>query len=419
MNRLKLLSSLATTHTTKILFLVFDGVGGLPHPTTGRTALETAALPHLDAFAERSSCGLHEPCGPGITVGSGLGHLALFGYPTDEWDIGRGVLEVLGSRVAFERGQRVDMPTLGANDLSVRCNFARLLGDDGPDALVEDRRANDLTNALGAQLCQQLSAELNLPDGVRMWVCPGRAHRFSIVLRAKGLSSNITDADPLRSGRAQPQATARAPEAQDTARLINDVVTQARHMLRDNPHADTILARGAGGAQAPPSLESLYHLRAAAFAQYPMYKGVARLVGMDIIDGQDVSLDQRVDMLGAQMEAYDFCFFHMKEPDAWAHKGDFEAKVSCLEDADAQFARIVKMGFDVIVVTGDHCTPAIFGEHSWHPVPTMLWSKHVLAGDVRTYTERACIHGTLGRRQARDLMALALAEARRLNRHGV
>ena len=417
--RLELLSSLATPHTTKILFWVFDGVGGLPHPSSGKTALEAARLPHLDAFASASSCGLHEPCGPGVSVGSGLGHLALFGYPTDDLQVGRGVLEVLGSDEAFEGGARVEVPSLRDEDVAWRCNFARLLGDDGPDALVEDRRANDLTRQRCAQLCEQLSATLRLPDGVRMWLCPGREHRFSMVLRGEGLSPEVTDADPLRSGRAQPAARARAQGAQATADLLNDLIAQARGMLRATSDADTILVRGAGRARAPRSLESLYHLRCGAFAQYPMYKGVARLVGMDVLPDQDAPLAQRLDTLESSMHAYDFCFFHTKEPDALGHKGDFEAKVAFLEHADAQFARVAQMGFDVVVVTGDHCTPAVFGEHSWHPVPTMLWSEHILAGDVQAYTERACVHGTLGRRSAQDLMALALAEARRLNRHGV
>lgn len=417
MHRLALLEQLAIESKTKILFWIYDGVSGLPDPNTGLTELETAQTPVLDAFARKSSCGVHEPCGPGITAGSGLGHLALFGYPTQGIDVPRGVLEVLGSQHAFLAGVPVEVPTLLPGDLAIRGNFARLVGQ-GPDAIIEDRRVNTMASETCAQLCQQLSEALHLPDDVQLWLCPGKEHRFCAVLRADDLSDRVTDADPLRSGQPQPKVEALDKQAHRSAVILNDIIAQARQWLRASDEADTILMRGVGHQPILKTMPALYKMRCAAFASYPMYRGIARLVGMDVIGNQQGSLMARFDSLEAALPDYDFFFFHLKETDSLAHRGDFAGKVAFFEQCEQHLSRVLKMGFDVVVLTGDHCTPSIFGEHSWHPIPVAMWSQYVFAGQATRFTERECLLGTLGRRPTRELLPLALAEARRLTKLG-
>ncbi len=416
MQRLRLLQQLATQNSSKILFWVFDGVGGLPHPDTGLSELETAQLHHIHAFAQRSSCGAHEPCGPGITTGSGFGHMALFGYPVQELSLPRGALEVLGSKEAFERGERLSPISLAPDALAIRGNFAAFVSRT--HRVVADRRANSITSMHSRMLCEKLSAQITLP-GVRVQWVPGRDHRFALIMSGDDVCAGVSDSDPQRSGLAPLRIEPTSAEATRTAELLNQLTREVERVLEEDAFADTVLLRGAGHAPAVPTLHELYGLRAAAIATYPVYNGVARLIGMDVLEvGGAREPEDQLQVLEQSFDDHDFFFFHIKATDSLAHAGDFAGKVAYLERCDALFGQAIALGFDVVVLTGDHCTPSIMGEHSWHPVPTALWSKTVFAGETERFTERACSRGSLGIRQARDLMPMALAEARRLRAFG-
>lgn len=416
MDRLRLLSDLRLENDSKILFWVFDGLGGLPHPQTGRTELESADIPHLDAFARRASCGRLETLGAGITPGSGPGHLALFGYPLDRFELPRGVLEVLGAQQCFRAGERCAGFTLRPEDLAMRGNFATLerVGDR---LVVGDRRANNVTTEANHSLARALSAGVEL-DGYEVYVFPGKEHRFAAVIRGAGLQGGLSDADPQRSGLAPKRVEAARPEAQHTADLVNEFVGQATEVLEVESDANTVLLRGIGTPPGLPTLPDLYGLRCAAIATYPMYRGIARLVGMDVLEAGSMAHADQVRVLEENFERYDFFFVHIKEADNAGHRGDFDAKVAVFEACDSLFERALELDFDVVVVTGDHSTPSVLGTHSWHPVPTALWSKHALGGPNRAFSERECLRGTLGRRAADELMALVLAEAGRLGKYG-
>lgn len=416
MQRLRLLQKLAVPNDSKILFWVFDGVGGLPHPDTGLSELETAQIPHLHAFARSASCGAHEPCGPGVTTGSGFGHMALFGYPVEELELPRGALEVLGSHYAFVGGVRVEDTSLAPHELAIRGNFASFASPT--QRFIADRRGNAISSAQSAELCRALSMHITFPGITCRWV-PGRAHRFALILSGEGVHAGVTDSDPQRSGLAPRRVTATQERAESTADVLNALISRVEEFLAHHACADTILLRGAGHKPRVPTLSELYGLRAAAIATYPVYNGVARLLGMEVLDvatGREPE-DQLLTLRAAYAH-HDFFFFHIKATDSLAHKGDFAGKVAYFERCDALFAEALKLGFDVVVLTGDHCTPSVMGEHSWHPVPTAMWSSTIFAGETASFTERACSRGSLGLRQARDLMPLALAEARRLRAYG-
>ncbi len=416
MKRLELLQELVFKNDSKILFWVFDGVGGLPHPDTGKTELETANTPHLDAFAQKSACGGLVPFGAGITPGSGPGHLSLFGYPLEEYDLPRGVLEVLGAEFAFLNGKEVRDVVLTADDLAMRGNFASLVTQDG-ELVIGDRRANNITTEESRAACLLLSENLKL-EGYDAYVFPGEQHRFAVLLRGPGLAGGLTDADPQKSGLPPKYVEAERPEAKIAADIVNTLVRQAADILKGQPKANAVLLRGIGCAPQIPTLESLYGIRCAAIATYPMYKGIARLLGMDILHVPSMSHEDEVKVLEENFDKYDFFYLHIKETDSCAHKFDFDGKVAVLEECDPLFHRASQLNFDAIVLAGDHCTPAILGDHSWHPIPTALWGKMVLGGGTHAYTERECTKGILGIRPSRDIMALALAEAGRLNKYG-
>lgn len=416
MKRLETMKELVFQNDSKILYWVFDGIGGLPHPESGKTELETANTPALDAFARRSSCGGLRPYGAGITPGSGPGHLALFGYPLDEFDLPRGVLEVLGADGAYRNGEWVGAVDPEPGDLAMRGNFASLDTVDG-QTVVADRRASRIATEESRRVCEQLSRQLAV-EGYELYVFPGKEHRFALLIRGPGLAGGLTDSDPQKSGIPPNKVEAQHPDAEKAASLVNDIIAQATEILDGEPAAHTTLMRGIGCAPDIPSLQELYGIRAAAIATYPMYRGIARLLGMDIIDVDGMSHEAEVRALEENFDNYDFFYLHIKETDSVAHKGDFDAKVEIFESCDPLFERATELDFDVIALTGDHCTPCVLGDHSWHPIPTALWSKTVLNGGVESFDERQVQRGTLGTVASRDLLPLALAEAQRFNKFG-
>lgn len=385
----------------RILLVVLDGLGGLPDPSTGRTELETAHTPNLDRLAARASLGMLVPVAPGIAPGSGPGHLALFGYDPVRFQIGRGVLSALGVGFQLEPG-----------DVAARLNLATL--DD--EGRVTDRRAGRPSDDVGRRVIGRLEAALRLPEGVGAFLRHEKEHRAVLILRASGLGPDVTDTDPQETGVPPIRAQARSPGSERTAELIQSVLDQAREALADEPAANGLLARGIDGYEAFPGFRDRYGLEAAAVARYPMYRGVARLVGMNV-PGAPRSDDEAHGMLAAAFPKHDFCFFHVKAPDARGEDRDFPAKVRAIEEADALVGRIAELEPDVLIVTGDHSTPATYGAHSWHAVPILLasrWSRP----SASTFGEDTCRLGDLGTFRGMELMSLALAHAGRLPKFG-
>ena len=396
-----LMKELHVAGQSKIVMLVIDGLGGLPMEPGGPTELEAARTPNLDALAVGSICGLSAPISPGVTPGSGPAHLALFGYDPLRYEIGRGVLEACG----------IGFP-LGPSDVAARGNFCTV----DENGLVADRRAGRIPTERGAELCQMLRA-IQLP-GVETFVEPVRDYRFVLVLRGEGLSGGLTETDPQQLGVPPRSVEALIPEAQRTAELFNQWIAQAREMLADQRPANMVLLRGPDRTPQLPSMAEVYGLRAAAIATYPMYRGVATLVGMEILETGE-TLEEEVETLKTHWAEYDFFFFHVKKTDSAGEDGDFAGKASVIEHVDeAVVPAITSLQPDVLVVTGDHSTPALLKSHSWHPVPTLLHSRYCRPDEVRAFGERACMRGGLGVFPATDLMPLAMANALRLAKFG-
>ena len=385
---------------SKIVLLVVDGLGGLAHPDTGRSELETANLPNLDAMAQESACGLTTPVLPGVTPGSGPGHLALFGYDPLKYLIGRGALEALGIEVELRPG-----------DVAARGNFCTV---DDSGSLV-DRRAGRIPTELSAPLCRRLDGiEL---DGVRVDVFPVQDYRFVLRLRGEGLSERVSETDPQITGVPALEVEPLEPAAKKTAQLVNQFVDQARRLLSEEERGNMVLLRGWAQLPSLPPMGEVYRLQPAAIAAYPMYRGLATVAGMKIIP-TGMSFSDEVETLRANYDAHDFFFIHYKPADAAGEDGDFDAKVRALEALDPLIPQIRALNPDVFMVAGDHATPAIMAAHSWHPVPFMLNSPLTRGEGVTSFDEKACGLGSIGRIPATNIMLLALSHSGKLTKFG-
>ena len=386
---------------SRIVLLVVDGLGGLPHPQTGRSELETANNPNLDALASRSACGVTTPVAPGITPGSGPGHLALFGYDPLKYVIGRGVLEAVGIGM-----------DLGPEDIAIRCNFCTL----DSDGVLTDRRAGRIPTAESAPLVQQLS-NITVP-GVEIMVQPVQDYRFVVVIRGEGLGGDVTDTDPQRTGFAPLDPAGRSDAAQRTARKAARFIESARDILGSRDIANMILMRGFSRRPDWPAFGDAYSLNPGAVAAYPMYRGIASLLGMNVIPtGHD--FDAELDTLSDSFDDHDFFFLHYKPADAAGEDGDFDAKVRTLEELDRRIPRLLDMGADVVAVAGDHSTPSTMAAHSWHPVPLMINSQSTNEGlGSPGFNERHCRSGYLGSLPATALPLLLMAHSGKLDKFG-
>ena len=388
-----------------IVLLVMDGLGDLPGPGGDATALEAASTPNFDALLKDSICGLQEPVGPGITPGSGPGHLGVFGYNPMKYTVGRGVLSALG--IDFD---------LQPNDVAARGNFCTL--DDS--GRVTDRRAGRISTELNEELCAVLR-EIEVP-GVEVFVETVKEHRLLLVLRGEGLSGDIDDTDPQEVGKAPLDPEPRSEDAAYTAKLVRQFLAEARKKLADRHPANMVLLRGFANQPDWPTYEDVFGLRAASIAAYPMYRGVSKLVGMDALKAKDDPAAQ-IQMMKEHWDDYDFFYMHVKRIDSAGEDGDFDRKVELIENVDQHLPDLLDLGPDVFFVTGDHSTPCAMKYHSWHPVPVLLWSEvcrpDPVGRDGETFGEAACLGGGLGRRMpAVDLMPLALAHADRLEKFG-
>ncbi len=387
-------------NNSKIVLLVGDGLGGLPQHPGGKTELETAATPNLDKLAKEGVLGGSIPVFPGISPGSGPGHLGLFGYDPVQYLIGRGALEATG--IGFELQQ---------GDIAIRANFCTL----DADGKISDRRAGRIPTEESAPLAIKLR-EVSIP-GIEVFVEPVKEHRFVIVLRGEGLEDNVDDTDPQATGVPPLVPTANDPGSEKTAEVCREFLKQAFELLKDQPKANACTLRGIAGKPSLPSYEEVYGLKAAAIAVYPMYKGLARLVGMDVV-GDAKTLDEQMEILKVNWEKYDFFFIHFKYTDSTGEDGNFEAKTKRTEELDACVPKIMDLGPEVLICTGDHSTPAMLKSHSWHPVPTLLWAKNCRTDPCESFGEAECLRGGLGQFEAKYLMSLALANAGRLNKFG-
>ncbi|HSJ12884.1 MAG TPA: 2,3-bisphosphoglycerate-independent phosphoglycerate mutase [Longimicrobiales bacterium] len=394
--------SLADAEGGRIVLLVLDGLGGLPHEQSGLTELESARTPNLDRLARSSSLGMHQPVGWGITPGSGPGHLALFGYDPVRFNIGRGVLSALGVGFALQPG-----------DIAIRLNLATI----DAEGRITDRRAGRPSDAENRRLIEKLRAEVQPPGGLRIFFESEKEHRAVLVLRGRALSAALADTDPQETGVPPLPATATDPAAVETAALLQAVLDRAFEVLREEPQANALLARGIDAYHAFPTFTDRFRLKARAIAKYPMYRGVARLVGMDQapVPGSD---EETVATLEQDFASHDFHFVHFKAIDSRGEDGDFDAKVAAIEAIDALLPRVAALRPDVLVVTGDHSTPSRLRAHSWHPVPLLLASPWARPQPDATFGERSCQRGELGIFPAMQIMTLALAHARRLSKYG-
>jgi 2,3-bisphosphoglycerate-independent phosphoglycerate mutase len=395
-------TSLLTPADTKIVMLVMDGLGGIPMQAGGLTELETAQTPHMDALAAIGMLGQTLPVDYGITPGSGPAHLSLFGYDPVKHEVGRGVLEALGVGMYVHRG-----------DVAVRCNFCTV----DAEGKITDRRAGRIVTEEAAPLVDKLKA-IRLP-GVEIEVRHVKEYRFAVVFRGEDLSPDCEETDPQRTGVAPLPVVARTPEAQHTADLFNQWIAEAKKILADQPKANCLTVRGFATDPRLPSFKDKYHLKAACVAVYPMYKGVASLVGMDIIDFEGETPADEFAAVAHIWNDYDFFFVHIKKTDSYGEDGNFDAKVHVIETVDEALPRLLALSPDVLIITGDHSTPAKLKSPSWHPVPFLLHAPATIRADNQTqFGERACARGGLGTINSLEAMPLALAHAQRLIKFG-
>lgn len=397
---LDLMRELSVKTDSKMVLLVLDGLGGLPMTPGGETELEAATTPNLDELAAASDLGLSRPVTAGVSPGSGPGHLGLFGYDPLHFVVGRGVLSALG--VGFELGER---------DLAARINFATL-DDSGK---ISDRRAGRIPSEKGEELVNLLNDKIQL-DGAEVSISHEKEYRAVAVFHADGLSGGLSDTDPQRVGLEPLPVEPADDAAKKSAALANEFVAKADEILADEHPANTVLLRGFGMHPALPSFEEAYKLRAAAIASYPMYKGLARLAGMELLQ-EGPGIAGEFETLKENWNDHDFFFVHIKPTDAAGEDGDFERKSAVIEEVDALIPQLRELGPDALAITGDHATPAKMKSHSWHGVPFLLHSEYTLP-TAMSFGERACAGGSLGVFQAEEIMGLLMGHALKLNRYG-
>jgi 2,3-bisphosphoglycerate-independent phosphoglycerate mutase len=396
------IDTLVIKNDTKIIFLIMDGLGGLPMGGRDQTELESARTPNLDALARKSVCGLLDPVGYGITPGSGPAHFALFGYDPIKNNIGRGILEAAG----------IDFP-MTDRDLLIRINFATI----DANGIVTDRRAGRIDNETNKRICRKLQENIQKLSDIEIIFEPVREHRALLTLRGDGLREEILETDPQKTGLPPFPPKALVPEAEETAALLQELIHKVREILSDEEKANMVLLRGYSRYRRYPTLTERYGLNALAIASYPMYRGIARLLGM-AVGPQPSSIKEEFIALRDHYDQYDFFFLHVKPTDSRGEDGNFDAKVAVIEEVDQLIPLVMELKPDVLVVTGDHSTPAALASHSWHPLPVLLSSATCRPDRVDRFGERDCIAGGLGRMPTVYLMGLALAHARRLEKFG-
>jgi 2,3-bisphosphoglycerate-independent phosphoglycerate mutase len=400
MDRLELISNLSIEGESKIVFFVIDGLGGLPCDNGRETELSEAHTPNLDALARGSICGLIDPISPGIIPGSGPAHLSLFGYDPFQYEIGRGVLGALGIGFPLE-----------PEDVVARGNFATL----DEKGIIVDRRAGRISTTRNRELCKLLDGmEI---ERVKIFVKPIKEHRISVIFRGEGLEEDVTDSDPQKVGSFPLVVRPKGKGAEKTASIVNRFLSRSQEVLKDFFPTNVILLRGFSRHVRFPLFDEVYKVKAAAIAAYPMYQGIARLLGMRVFPcGEEV--EDVISVLREHYENFDFFYIHVKTPDSLGEDGNFRGRVEFFERIDKALPSLLELRPDVLVVTGDHSTPARLRSHSWHPVPFLLHSAVCRVDEVQRFSELECARGELGRFSALNVMALVLSNSGRLKKFG-
>jgi 2,3-bisphosphoglycerate-independent phosphoglycerate mutase len=396
---MKIAATLSAETPSKIILFVMDGLGGLPQ--NGKTALEAAHTPNLDNLAAKSACGLSDPVFMGITPGSGPAHLSLFGYDPLKYTLGRGILEALGVGVE-----------VGKEDLVARGNFAT-----HKDNVITDRRAGRIPTSENAQLCEKINTFLESREGARIKVYPGKEHRFVAKFSGENLCDALSDADPQKENKPRAYTQPLENEARETAIMVNSFLDDLTEFLKDSSPANTVLLRGFSKHPSLPSMQDLFKIKPVALANYPMYKGLAKLVGMAIVDA-GAEIGDLFDALDKIYPDYNFFYIHLKKTDAAGEDGNYDAKKEAIEEIDTFVPRLLSKNSEVLVVTSDHSTPCLLKSHSWHPNPFMLHAPTAMPDAVTLFSERTCSQGYFGRFQAIYAMPLMLAHAGKLKKYG-
>ena len=395
---MELIDKLSVKNSSKLLLLLLDGLGGVPFD--GKTELEKARIPNLDSLAEKSVLGLTDPIASGITPGSGPAHLALFGYDPIKYEIGRGILEALGVGLDVTH-----------KDIAVRGNFSTV--DDR--GLVVDRRAGRISTEENKRICSILQKNINKIEDVDVIIHPGKEHRFVVLFRGDELYPDVLETDPQKVGSLPIECRAVNNKSEKTAKIVREFIKSAKVLLKTP--ANMVLLRGFAKYPAIPTMKERFKLSPACIATYPMYKGLARLVGMDILECGQAIRDE-LNTLKKNWNNFDFFYLHIKKIDSLGEDGNFDGKVSIIEEVDSIMPEVLSLKPDVIVITGDHSTPAILKSHSWHPNPLLLYSDFVISDGLKTFTERNCARGGLGRFPSLDVMSLMLANGLKLKKYG-
>jgi len=401
-----MLKDLIRENETKVILLVMDGVGGIRSKDFPQTALEKAKTPNLDALARESLCGMSLPISMGITPGSGPAHFALFGYDplASEFNVGRGVLEVLGTGYKLKD-----------EDIAIRGNFATI----DENGILVDRRAGRIPHEECIRICDKLQKEIQKIDDTEVIIMPVREYRFGVVLRGEGLSPEVEETDPQVTGKKSLPPVARSKEAEKTASIIARFIEMAREVLKDEPKANMVLMRGISRKPKIESFQERTGMTAAAIASYPLYRGVAHLVGMELLDtGFKVEEEFATLKEAYNSGRFNFFFLHIKKTDSYGEDGNINEKVKVIEEVDRYIPELLSLNPDVVMVTGDHSTPCALKSHSWHPVPFMIRGISCFPDEVSAFNEIECRKGALGIFPAQKIIELALANSGRLKKYG-
>ncbi len=405
---MEIITSLKQKNDSKIVLCVLDGLGGLP--VNGKSELQFANTPNLDALSEQSALGLQVPVATGVTPGSGAAHLGLFGYDPLKFDIGRGVLEALGL------GLNMD-----SHDLAIRGNFATVEYKDGKP-VVTDRRAGRIATEENKRITEKIRSKIDEINDIKVTITSGLEHRFALILSfplslPEG-SDLIPDTDPQEVGKSPIIPKGKNVTAQKVAKELEKVISDIVDVIKDEEKANYILLRGISIFPKLPGYHDRYGLDAGCIAAYPMYKGVSKLVGMEVLNVEGVSVESEVDALIRDFGKKDFFYMHIKKTDSYGEDGNFEAKAGVIEEFDAQLPRILDLKPDVLLITGDHSTPAAMKAHSWHPVPVLINSNYCYGNNKDGFSENGCRAGELGIVKSTELMPLMMAHAGRLKKYG-
>lgn len=403
-NRENLIDKLVSQNNQKILLLVLDGVGDIPHKDFGKkTPLEYAITPNIDKLARDSIMGRMLPVLPGVTPGSGPGHLGLFGYDPLQYQIGRGILEAAGLNMDIKDG-----------DIAMRCNFASA----DHDGVITDRRAGRIPTTKCEELCSLINENIKEIDGIQIIIKPSMQHRFVVIFRGQNLCDLLTDSDPLSEGKQPLEIRALDEKAEFAAQVANKFYQEVRGVIKNLKPANSLLMRGFSARPRIPTMMDKYKLNAVCLASYPMYKGLSKLVGMTVIDEAGQNIEELFRKYNELQSKYDFFFIHVKYTDSYGEDGNFVQKSKIIEEVDKALPILLEKKPNVLCITGDHSTPAAMKSHSWHHIPVMIHADYCGADDPKRFTENECNNGGLGTLESKYLMNYLLANAMKLNKYG-